>query len=101
MSLDDERLASRVSVARTDLASTLVLLQKFFDHSEVINCESNFPTPPTHFAMFLRKIALGAAEIMEVALNPHEAFDPSFIGSSLYCLHRLGSAENCDHRNGQ
>jgi len=34
MSLDDERFASRVSVACPDLASTLALLQKLFDHTQ-------------------------------------------------------------------
>jgi len=34
MSLDDEWLASRVSVARLNLASTLALLQKLFDHTQ-------------------------------------------------------------------
>jgi len=34
MNLDDERFASRVSVARPDLASPLALLQKLFDHTQ-------------------------------------------------------------------
>jgi len=33
MSLDDERFASRVGVPCTDLAGTLALLQKLFDHA--------------------------------------------------------------------
>jgi hypothetical protein len=41
----------------------------------VINCDSHFPTPQTHFAIFLSQ-NISASEIMEVTLRPHEALGP-------------------------